>query len=341
MIDPGTAKIAHYRLRRGDILFNRTNSPELVGKAAVFDHDMEAVFASYLVRIGCDERLVSSRYVCAWINSPWGRRWARAVRTDCVSQSNINAAKLQIMPVPVPPLAEQEEIVRRVEALFDFADAIDARLRGAWSQVERLPRTILERAFRGELVPTDVELARDEGRPHEPAALLVERLHSARELERRPRLEALPRLRPAGKSAEALAAFRQVCWGAAAMNEGELLRRVAVRLGSARAERLEPDELATLLQMALERRIVYRAGSLLQAATPKFARYDDGFLLDVTKSLLAGGREVDRRSLTREVAAHLGYSQVTAAMRDRMEEVFEVGIRHGLLSAQEGRLSAP
>lgn len=344
VIDPGVVKIELYRLRRGDILFNRTNSPELVGKAAVFDHDFAAVFASYLVRIGCDERLVSSHYLCAWINSPWGRRWARTVRTDCVSQSNINAAKLRTMPVPVPPLAEQEEIVRRIEALFDLADAIEARLGAAWVQVERLPRTILERAFRGELVPTEAELARDEGRQHEPAALLVERVRSARELERRPRLEALPRLRPAGKralAAEALAAFRQVCWGAAAMSEGDLLRRVAVRLGIARSERLEPGELAALLETALERRIVYRDGGLILAATPKFARYDDDFLLAAIQSVLAGSREIDRRTLTREVAAHLGYSQVTAAMRDRMEEVFEEGIRRGILATQGGRLSAP
>jgi len=343
VIDPGIAKIALYRLCRGDILFNRTNSPELVGKAAVFDHDFEAVFASYLVRIGCDERLVSSRYVCAWINSPWGRRWARTVRTDCVSQSNINAAKLQTMPVPVPPLAEQEEIVRRIEALFDLADAIEGRLRAAWAQVERLPRTILERAFRGELVPTEAELARDEGRQHEPAALLIERVRSARELERRPRLEALPRLRSAGKSAlaaEALAAFRQACWGATAMNEGELLRRVAVRLGSVRSERLEPGELAALLETALERRIVYRAGDLILGATPKFARYADDFLLSVIRALLAG-RESDRRTLTREVAAHLGYSQITVAMCDRMEEVFEEGIRRGLLVAHGSRLTYP
>jgi hypothetical protein len=292
--------------------------------------------------------------VCAWINSPWGRQWARTVRTDCVSQSNINASKLQTMPLPVPPLGEQEEIVRRMEALFRLADTIEGRLAAAWAQAERLPRTILERAFRGELVPTEAELARDEGREHEPAALLVERVRAGRSEERRPRLEALPsepRPGPAGESRdsrpretaarvtenELLAAFRQACWGAEAMTVGELLSRVELRLGNPPG-RPERADLEALLETALERRIIGRAGGFVMGATPKFARYDDGFLLAVIGVLLAGGVVSDRRTLSRAVAAHLGYSQMTAAMRDRMEEVFEEGIRRGLLALRGGRL---
>jgi type I restriction enzyme S subunit len=347
-IDPRETDVRPFLLRRGDILFNRTNSPELVGKAAVFDHDFAAVFASYLVRIACDERLVSSRYVCAWINSPWGRQWARTVRTDCVSQSNINASKLASMPLPAPPLAEQEEIVRRMGELFHLADAIERRLAAAWVQVERLPRTILERALRGELVPSEAELARYEGREHEPASLLVERVRAERAAERRPRLEALPREpraegggKPAGSPAEEiLAAFRQACWGAEAMTTVELLRRVELRLVDSRAGRPDPARLEALLATALERRIVVREGAFLVGATPKFARYDDSFLLDVMVGLLAGDRESDRRTLSRAVAAHLGYSQVTAAMRDRMEEVVEDGLRRGVLALRSGRLYA-
>ena len=150
------ADLASFRLRRGDILFNRTNSPELVGKAAVFEYDLQAIFASYLLRLVADERLVVPRYVCYWINSPWGRAWARAVRTDCVSQSNINGSKLLAMPFPAPPLAEQREIVRRIEAFFGLAARIEELLAAAVGRVERLPRTILDRAVSGDLVPAEV-----------------------------------------------------------------------------------------------------------------------------------------------------------------------------------------
>jgi type I restriction enzyme S subunit len=101
------AELAPFFLEPGDLLFNRTNSPELVGKAAVFDGEQPAVFASYLIRLTLDPRLVDSRWVAFWINSPWGRLWARAVRTEGVSQSNINAAQLLSLPVPLPPLALQ------------------------------------------------------------------------------------------------------------------------------------------------------------------------------------------------------------------------------------------
>jgi type I restriction enzyme S subunit len=342
MIDPKTRNLAVFRLRPGDILFNRTNSPELVGKAAVFTVDREAVFASYLVRVGCHERLVSSRYVCAWINSPWGRQWARAVRTDCGNQSNINSSKLLTLPVPVPPLAEQEEIVRRMEALLRYADAIEARLEAVRAHVERLPRTLLERAFRGDLVPTDAELARYEGREHEPAARLAERVRADREAEKRPRLKALPQPAAArsaaeGSEMEALAAFRQACWGAEPMSGEALVSAVEERLS--RSSRLERARLEALLDKAVQRRIVLPlAGGLFMGATPKFGRYDDGFLLDVIAGLLAGGLESDRRTLARAVAAHLGYSQVTAAIRDRMEEVFEEGVRRGRLIVRADRL---
>jgi len=331
------ANLEVFRLRPGDILFNRTNSPELVGKAAVFDDDREMVFASYLVRIGCDERLVASPYVCAWINSPWGRQWARAVRRDCINQSNINASKLQVLPVPLPPLAEQEEIVRRMAALFRFADAIESRLEAALAQVDALPRTILERAMRGELVPTEAELARDEDRDYEPAARMVERVLAGREEERWPRLE------PAAgggtmRDEEILAAFRQACWGAQPMPVEDLFVQVELRLHGPRAKRPDRARLEALLETAIERRIVAAAGGTFTGATPKFARYDDDDLLAVIDTLLAGGLESDRRTLSRAVAAHLGYSQLTGAMRDRMEEVFAEGLRRGRLALRGGRL---
>ena len=80
------------------------------------------------------------------------------------------------MPVPVPPLEEQQEIVRRVEALFKTADALEARYRTAKAHVDKLAQSILARAFRGELVTTEAELARLEGRDYEPASVLLERI---------------------------------------------------------------------------------------------------------------------------------------------------------------------
>jgi type I restriction enzyme S subunit len=141
--------LAPFLLRPGDLLFNRTNSPELVGKAAVFEGGRLAAFASYLIRLQLDEAIADSRYLSAWINSPWGRLWARAVRTDGVSQSNINMARLLSLPVPVPPLAEQREIVRRLKSAQGAVARSEARIEDAarWSREVR--HQLVERALAG------------------------------------------------------------------------------------------------------------------------------------------------------------------------------------------------
>jgi type I restriction enzyme, S subunit len=85
------------------------------------------------------------------------------------AQPNIKGVKeLKELPVPVPPLPEQQEIVRRVEGLFVLADQIEARYAKAKAHVEKLTQSILAKAFRGELVPQDPN--------DEPASVLLERV---------------------------------------------------------------------------------------------------------------------------------------------------------------------
>jgi type I restriction enzyme S subunit len=150
-IPQNTESISNFIVETGDILFNRTNSPELVGKSAVYSEKLRAVFASYLVRIRPNGNLILSDYLCWWINSMWGRESARNVRTDGVSQSNINAQKLSVMPVPLPPLAEQHEIVRRVVSLFERVDAFDQEVAAAGWRCEWLTQAVLGKAFAGKL----------------------------------------------------------------------------------------------------------------------------------------------------------------------------------------------
>lgn len=347
------AGLEAFLLRPGDILFNRTNSPGLVGKAAVFDQAFEAVFASYLVRLTCDGERVSSRFVCAWINSPWGRQWARTVRTDCVSQSNINSSKLRRMPVPTPPLAEQKEIVRRIELLFRFAGAVEARVAAGTAFAEQLAQAVLDKALRGELVPTEAELSREEGRSYEPGWVLLGRVKSERRKVRGGRKAeqiSFPGQEPSrrGKvqartaalygSEQILVAFRQACWGAGALSSDELIRQVADRLGVARLGKNIRTRLLDHLETAIERRIVVRRGEMLVGATPTFARYDDDFLLQVLRAVLKVGVEQDAGSVVRSVASHLGYGQVTSAVRSRMESLFRRGARQGLLGLGEGKV---
>ncbi|CAN5164974.1 restriction endonuclease subunit S [soil metagenome] len=165
---PDVAKLA---LRPGDLLFNRTNSPELVGKSAVFMGAEPMTFASYLIRVRFTERC-DPQWAALVINSVIGRRYIATVRTQQVGQANVNGTKLAAMPLPLPPLQEQQRIVSEVEERLSVIDAMRASIERAERRSAALRRSILERAFRGELVPQDPS--------DEPASVLVERIRAAR-----------------------------------------------------------------------------------------------------------------------------------------------------------------
>ena len=97
-----------------------------------------------------------------------------------IAQLTVPLSGLRALRIPVPPSEEQHEIVRRVEALFKLADAIEKLVAAASVRAERLTQAILAKGFRGELVPTEAELARREGREYEPASVLLERIKSER-----------------------------------------------------------------------------------------------------------------------------------------------------------------
>ncbi len=145
------SEIKKYKLVHDDILFNRTNSPELVGKTSIFKGENEAIYAGYLIKIDLLKDFSISDHINITLNSLFAKKWCSEVKTDGVSQSNINAQKLAKYPIPLPPLAEQQEIVRRVESLFEYADGIEAKYAALKEKMEQLPQAILAKAFRGEI----------------------------------------------------------------------------------------------------------------------------------------------------------------------------------------------
>ena len=147
-------EIEKYKLEKNDVLFNRTNSPELVGKTAIYRGERAAIYAGYLIKIE-NYKILNSEYLNYALNSTFAKEWKLDVKTDGVSQSNINAQKLAKFEVPLPPLEEQAEIVRRVKLAFEKLDKIESRYRKAKEYSDKLTQSILNKAFRGELVPQD------------------------------------------------------------------------------------------------------------------------------------------------------------------------------------------
>ncbi|MFW9894113.1 MAG: restriction endonuclease subunit S [Candidatus Thorarchaeota archaeon] len=119
-------------------------------------------------------------YLIRYLNSLASLTELRRNAKHAVNQSSINQQDVAHVGVSLPSIEEQAEIIRRVEALFALADRIEARVQAATVQVEKITLAILAKAFRGELVPTEAELARAEGRTYEPASVLLERIRAAR-----------------------------------------------------------------------------------------------------------------------------------------------------------------
>jgi type I restriction enzyme S subunit len=97
-----------------------------------------------------------------------------------VAVRGVNIGDVRVLQVALPPRIEQDEIVRRIDAMLKIAGVIEQRLLKTTTKADKLTQSILAKAFRGELVPTEAELARREGREYEPAALLLERIRAER-----------------------------------------------------------------------------------------------------------------------------------------------------------------
>lgn len=165
------AEIAKYRLKNGDVLFNRTNSPALVGKTALFTGKREAIYAGYLIKVRCKPQLLPA-FLTYCLNAPNGRAYSWEVKTDGVSQSNINAKKLAAFRFDLPSVQEQEEIVRRIERALSWINRVTVDATSARKLIDYLDNSVLAKAFRGELVPQDPA--------DEPASALLDRIREER-----------------------------------------------------------------------------------------------------------------------------------------------------------------
>lgn len=143
--------IKKYLLKSGDVLFNRTNSPELVGKTSIYRGEMPAIYAGYLIKLDYEKNIVVGDYLNYYLNSSKAKEYYMQVKTDGVSQSNINAKKIGEFEIPLPTLPEQHEIVRLIDDLLARERAAQQATEQALASIDLMKKSILARAFRGEL----------------------------------------------------------------------------------------------------------------------------------------------------------------------------------------------
>jgi type I restriction enzyme S subunit len=160
-------EIEKYNLLEGDVLFNRTNSPELVGKTALYTGSIPSIFAGYLIRLN-QISFINAKYLTYYLNSPHAKMCGKVAKTDGVNQSNINGTKLSTYPFPLCSKQEQQAIVSAIESRLSVCDKLEQTVDQTLALSASLRQSILKKAFEGRLVPQDPN--------DEPAEKLLERI---------------------------------------------------------------------------------------------------------------------------------------------------------------------
>lgn len=135
-----------YLARDGDVLFNRTNSAELVGKTGIIRGTKPMAYAGYLIRLRVNAAN-DPEFLWGFLNSKYSKLMLRGMCKSIIGMANINATEIQAMKIPLPPLDLQHEFARRVAAV----EKLKTAQRAALAELDALFASLQHRAFRGEL----------------------------------------------------------------------------------------------------------------------------------------------------------------------------------------------
>lgn len=168
------SEIEKLQLLSGDILVIRSNgSLGLVGRGAIVDDACSGMlFAGYLIRLRLDASRAMPEYVHLWLQSSNSRAAIEQQAKSTSGVNNINSTQIGQLAIQLASIEEQVEIVRIVKKAFSWIDRLALEATSASNLISNLDQAILAKAFRGELVPQDLD--------DEPATKLLERIASER-----------------------------------------------------------------------------------------------------------------------------------------------------------------
>ncbi|MCY4593179.1 MAG: restriction endonuclease subunit S [Bryobacterales bacterium] len=166
-------EIDKYKLRNSDLIINRVNSIEHLGKCALISNLNEStVFESNVMRCRVIDNVISKKYVSTYLTSDEGLKRLRENAKHAVNQASINQTDVGNTSVPIPSIEEQHLIVQRVEQQLSQADSLMSQVESHIDEAEVLRQSILSRAFSGRLVPQDPN--------DEPASVVLDRIKAER-----------------------------------------------------------------------------------------------------------------------------------------------------------------
>ncbi len=167
------AQLPRLALRRWDVLFNEGGDRDKLGRGWVWEAQIEpCITQNHVFRASpFFESHSHSKWISHWGNT-FGQLYFEAQGKQTTNLASINKAVLSRFPIPVPPVAEQEEIIRRLESQLAIVDHLEREVTSSLGQLGALRQSILKKAFSGQLVSQD---------PHdEPASVLLDRIRAER-----------------------------------------------------------------------------------------------------------------------------------------------------------------
>jgi len=150
-------ELAAHKVQSRDVLITKMGDPP--GDARIYPENVpDGIITADCIKMSLNPLIANPNYIEHAINSRLVKNQIYGI-TMGVAQSKISLARFKKIGIPLPPIEEQHEIIRRVDALFALADEIEKQVADATKRTEALKQAVLAKAFRGELVATNAELA--------------------------------------------------------------------------------------------------------------------------------------------------------------------------------------
>jgi type I restriction enzyme, S subunit len=141
-----------YTLEKGDVLFNNTNSKELVGKTALFQgHEEPILYSNHFTRLRTDESKLLPEFLAMWLQTQWQQKVFANICNRWIGQSAVQRDKLLALEIVLPPLPEQKRIAAILTEQLAAVDRARAAAEAQLNAINKLSATVLQRAFSGEI----------------------------------------------------------------------------------------------------------------------------------------------------------------------------------------------
>lgn len=173
-------EVVQFRLRPGDVLFNEGGDRDKLGRGWVWSGELdECIHQNHVFRARINAGILHPKLL-SWFGNSHGQAYFLKEGKQTTNLASLNSTKLRALPLLVPPAAEQRRLVDEIESYFTRLDDAVVTLERVERNLKRYWASVLKSAVEGRLVPTEAELARQEGRAYEPASVLLDRILAER-----------------------------------------------------------------------------------------------------------------------------------------------------------------